>query len=289
MNDSSPRFEIHYSVETNGESAVTVLSAASGLSKQKTKKVMQNGAVWLSRHNNTRRLRRAKKELTIGDELHLYYDATIQAIKPEAPTFIADEMNFSVMFKPPGMFSQGTKWGDHCAINRWLEQHLDRPTFVVHRLDKAASGLMILAHTKKAAAALSALFQQRRIQKHYRVLVRGGFSESPVLLDSEIDGRDARSRASLIKYNGEANTSLLKVDIETGRKHQIRRHLSEVGHPVIGDRLYGQAGKGNEEPNGRAENLQLMAIGLSFEDPGTGEQRDFSVPDALIPESMKYD
>jgi len=289
MNDSPSRFEIHYSVETNGESAVTVLSAASGLSKQTVKKVMQNGAVWLTRHNNTRRVRRAKKELVSGDELHLYYDAGIQSMKPEAPTLIADEINFSVLFKPPGMFSQGTKWGDHCAINRWLEQDFDRPTFIVHRLDKAASGLMILAHKKKAAAALSALFQQRRIDKCYRVLVQGEFLGGPVLLDSAIDGRDARSRVRLIKYNHTARTSLLEVNIETGRKHQIRRHLAEAGYPVIGDRLYGRVKPGNNEFSRRAENLQLMAASLSFEDPLSGEQRYYAVPDVLIPESMKYD
>lgn len=283
-------FEIHLPVEVEGESAVSLLSAASGLSKQRTKQLMQNGAVWLShgvgdsQNQNTRRLRRFQHKLVIGDELHLYYDEAIQSTIPGTPHLIAYEGSYSVWFKPQGMYSQGTKWGDHCTINRWVERHLERPTFIVHRLDKAATGLIVLAHKKRTAAALSELFAQRLIDKRYRALVHGQFAAEPVLLDQDIDDRHARSRVTLIHYNAQYDSSLVEVDIETGRKHQIRRHLASTGHAIIGDRLYGPADTGSGAYPG--VDLQLMSAKLVFKNPDDGKQKSYSAPTELIPAPM---
>ena len=167
MEPQAVQFELHLSISQEGESAIALLASASGLSRQGIKQVMQKGAVWLSRNGNTRRLRRAKHKLHSGDELHLYYDPVIQATVAPVPQLIADEGDYSVWYKPQGMYSQGTKWGDHCAIGRWVERHLDRTTFTVHRLDRAATGLILLAHKKSSAAQLSALFAQREIKKLY--------------------------------------------------------------------------------------------------------------------------
>ncbi len=280
MNPQSTQLELHLTVNQEGESAIALLATASALSKQAVKQVMQNGAVWLSHNDNTRRLRRAKHKLHSGDELHLYYDLAIQSTVPPTPQLIADGGAYSVWFKPRGMYSQGTKWGDHCAIGRWVERKLDRPTFIVHRLDRAATGLILLAHKKRSAAALSALFAQRKINKRYRVRVNGKFPSEPQLFEQAIDDREARSRAYLINYDSENNCSLLEVDIETGRKHQIRRHLSSAGYPIIGDRLYGAT----EKNSPTREDLQLLAYQLSFTDPLSGEQKDYCVPEALQPQ-----
>ncbi len=279
MNPNPEQFELHLSVSNDSESAITLLATASELSKQNIKQIMQKGAVWLSRNGNTRRLRRAKHQLHLGDELHLYYDLAIQSTVPPVPQLVADEGDYSVWYKPQGMYSQGTKWGDHCAIGRWVERHLDRTTFTVHRLDRAATGLILLAHKKKSAAQLSALFAQRQINKCYRARVSGEFSSEPQSFDQAIEGREARSHARLINYDAEQNCSLVEVDIETGRKHQIRRHLSIAGYPIIGDRLYGCADEGNQIK----EDLQLLAYQLSFIDPTSGEEKHYSVPVNLQP------
>src|SRR5210317_1548138 len=151
------RIESHVTVETEGENAVDVLKNASGLPKQRIKFAMTQGAVWLTRGRNTQRLRRAKRALRVGDEVHLYYDAKILAETPVEPTLIADVGAYSVWHKPYGLRSQGSKWGDHCTVVRWAERHLEpeRPGFTVHRLDRAASGLILVAHSKAMAAALS--------------------------------------------------------------------------------------------------------------------------------------
>ena len=279
MNPQSTQLELHLTVNQEGESAIALLATASALSKQAVKQVMQNGAVWLSHNDNTRRLRRAKHKLHSGDELHLYYDLAIQSTVPPAPQLIADEGDYSVWFKPQGMYSQGTKWGDHCAIGRWVERHLDRTTFTVHRLDRAATGLILLAHKKGSAAKLSSLFAQREIKKHYRARVRGEFPTEPQLFDQAIEGREARSHAQLINYDAELNCSLVEIEIETGRKHQIRRHLSIAAYPIIGDRLYGCAEEGDQIK----EDLQLLAYQLSFIDPTSGEEKHYSVPANLQP------
>ena len=93
-------------------------------------------------------------ELQQQDRLHLYHDPRVLSIEPAEARMIADEGAFSIWYKPFGMLSQGSKWADHCTISRWVETHLrpQRPAFVVHRLDRAATGLMIIAHAKGVAA-----------------------------------------------------------------------------------------------------------------------------------------
>jgi tRNA pseudouridine32 synthase/23S rRNA pseudouridine746 synthase len=240
---------------------------------------MQLGAVWLTRGQYTQRLRRASKPLLVGDEVHLYYDEKVLKQTPAPAQLIADEGQYSVWFKPFGMLSQGSKWGDHCSIARWVEQQLQpqRPAFIVHRLDRAASGLILIAHGKGSATQLAELFQQRAVEKRYRLLVAGKFPSkpSPYLIEKALDERAAISRVSRLQYAPETKQSLLEVSIETGRKHQIRRHLSAMGFPVVGDRLYG-----SQE---QIQDLQLSACYLEFVCPLTGKKKKFMAPEALLP------
>ena len=192
------------------------------------------------------------------------------------PILISDEGYYSVWNKPYGMLSQGSKWGDHCTIMRWSDQHLQpkRVSFVVHRLDRAANGLIVIAHEKVAAAALSKLFQDREIEKRYQIVVHGKFSQqatkqNPIKVDSEIDGRSAISYFHLINYDADQDRSLVDVAIETGRKHQIRVHSAELGFPVVGDRLHGLEGD--------KEDLQLSAYYLSFKCPFGQGQKTFNL------------
>ena len=258
------RFESHLVVETEGESPVDILQHNTGLSKQRIKRAMTCGAVWRTRAGNTRRLRRATGALRSGDELHLYYDAEILDQIPPQPELMADVGGYSVWFKPYGLRSQGSKWGDHCTLVRWAERHLrpERPAFTVHRLDRAASGLMLIAHSKRIASALSELFAKRVIEKQYRAFVAGDFSfqPNPLRVESVINGKSAVSKFSLLSLRDGGTRSWLDISIETGRKHQIRRQLADLGFPVIGDRLYGS---GVED----GVDLQLTAYRLAFECP----------------------
>ena len=214
--------------------------------------------------------------LHIGETLHFYYDHLVLAKVPPKPTLISDENFYSVWNKPYGMLSQGSKWADHLTITRWAELHLkpQRVSFIVHRLDRAANGLILVAHEKNAAAKLSKLFQNRQIDKRYHIWVHGQFNDKAqqknlVTVNNAIDGRTAISHFTLLRYDVEQDRSLLEVSIDTGRKHQIRRHSALLGFPVVGDRLYGN--------HCDDEDLQLSACYLTFKCPYTDLQKTFSL------------
>lgn len=230
-------------------SALQLLADNTGLSKQYLKTCALKGAVWVQRTNNGKveRLRRLKTELKTGQQIDFYHNKALLNQEPKAPKLIADFGNYSVWLKPRGMLSQGSKWADFTALYRWVEMnyqpdHNPRQCWIVHRLDRATSGLMLLAHSKKMASQLSRLFEQNQIKKTYQAWVHGQFPQQTQTYDSEIEGKTAISHALLLEYQTEHNISKVEVQIETGRKHQIRRHLSVAGFAIIGDRLYGLNG-----------------------------------------------
>ena len=274
---SLERNEYHIDITDDAVSPVELLAYESGLSKQKIKQAMQKGAVWITDNKGTHRLRRKSKKLHSGTTLHFYFDPAVLDGTIDDALLIVDEGDYSVWYKPRGMLSQGSKWGDHCAINRWVEQHLEpqRPAFIVHRLDRFASGLILIAHKKKTAIALSELFQKKKINKKYKVIVHGSFPDESVTFRNEIDNKPAISQVSLLHYDKKNNKSLIQVDIETGRKHQIRIHLSEAGYPVVGDRLFGNSEEDTD--------LQLTAFKLSFPSPIDGTEKNYILDESLQP------
>ncbi len=244
--------------ETAGDgSPVALLAQASGLSRQTVKAAMHKGAVWLEHAGHVRRLRRHKARLQPGDRLILHYDPQVLAAQVPRARLVADEGGFSVWDKPPGMRSHGSRWGDHTSLVRFAETELQRVSFLVHRLDAAASGLILVAHAKSTARELSALFEQRKVAKSYRVQVHGRFPKAEQNYDTALDGKPALTHARRIAYAPDTDRSELEVRIETGRKHQIRRHLAGAGFPVVGDRLYGH-------PSDCDEWLALRAVELAF-------------------------
>ncbi len=279
-------FEIHAIVEEIGLTPVELLSQnCSGISKTKIKQALTYGAVWLTRLGRTTRIRKAKRILQIGDELHFYYSEAILFSEIPSAKLISDEGEYSVWNKPSGMFSQGTKWGDHSSIARWVElfglarcQLPLRPTYLVHRLDRATSGLILVAHSKKATVLLTRLFEQRKIDKRYVALVDGRFPlHSVKQIQTQIDNKESKSIVIASKFDEVNNHSSLLVKLETGRKHQIRRHLSGIGFPVVGDRLYGNIKLENKSTS----DIQLCSSYLAFECPFTKTFRNYELADKM--------
>ena len=240
--------------------AVDLLAEASGLSKQRIKDAMAKGACWWTSKGKQVRLRKAKRSLQPGTRVQLFYDDQVLARKPQVPTLIEDKGRYSVWHKPHGLLSQGSQWGDHCSLLRLAEVTLNKPCFLVHRLDGEAAGLMLVAHDSKAAGALSALFSGRDVTKVYQAEVTGILEADDQVIDVALDGKPSLSRVTTLEVDEERNTSKVSVAIETGRKHQIRRHLAGVGHPIVGDRLYGKPDR---------TGLQLEAVYLAFTCPLT--------------------
>lgn len=265
-------------ITSNGKRAIDWLAENTPLSRMQLKKAMANGAVWLQIGKKQERMRRATRELPANSTLHIHFDAAILALTAPMPTKIAEERSYSVWYKPAGLLAQGTLQGDHCSLLRIVEQLTQRKTFLVHRLDREANGLMLIAHSEKAAAALSTLFQHNRIEKHYRASVQGEWNLAvdvalPYKIDSAIDGKHAVTWIDSATYDAGNHCTHLRLRIDTGRKHQIRRHLAALGHPILGDARYGTANGSNT--------LALTASSMEFLCPLANRKRLFTLPAEL--------
>ena len=159
---------------------------------------------------------------------------------------------------------------------------------IVHRLDKDTSGLIIIARNNRTLTALMEQMQEHRIVKRYLALVEGDVAHDQGSIDAPI-GRDTRNRQQMTittRDSREARThfrvlqrfsrhTLLLLQLETGRTHQIRVHLKAIGHPVVGDSVYGS---GNV-PKGFTLNRQFLhAYQLQFDHPITGKQIEIEAP-----------
>jgi len=259
-----------------GESrtACAILAQAAGLSKLRVKDAMQKGAVWCQRAGaGEHRLRRAQTIPPAGGILALYYDADLLARVAPLAECMHDRSRFSIWFKPPGLMTQGTRFGDHCSLLRQAEVFL-RPrhgAFLVHRLDREAAGLTIIAHDRASAGALSRLFAERRVVKRYRVEVRGRIDPGVGRIDRPLDGKPAVTEYTRVNHDSETDVSVVDVVMQTGRKHQIRRHFVLAGFPVMGDPAYGRN-------NRTSAGLKLTAWGLEFNCPFTGRPLKFELP-----------
>jgi len=284
-------FEHHFSVnDINKDESNTTINllfkslsiTETPLSKAQLKQAISKGALWLTRGKHTQRLRRIKKTLQQGDELHLYYNTNVLNSKVAEAKLISDETDYSLWYKPYGMLSQGSKWSDHCTISRFAQLYFspERPVFIVHRLDRAATGLIIIAHNKKAARALSAMFEHHQLEKFYQIIVHGNHSTrpQPEIINSNIDDKSARSTFTCLAYDKEKDQSLLEVKIDSGRKHQIRKHAASIGLPVVGDRLHGIA------DNSEEKDLQLSAVKLSFTCPISQQVKLYELKNELKPQ-----
>lgn len=254
------------------------LSEKSGLSKVRIKDAMKKGAVWLQKkRGGLKRIRRASASLIAGDRIELYYDEELLSLKPPEARCVSDQKHYSVWHKPAGLLAQGTKYGDHCSLMRQAELFFGsvREIFPVHRLDREVSGLVLIAHSREAAASLSALFQKHLIVKKYRAEVLGKPADTGPsgTIERALDGKPSLTEFEVESYDPGRNTSMVNVTIRTGRFHQIRRHFDMVGHPVMGDPQYG---KGNKNREG----MKLEAVSLRFRCPFLQKDVEFSIPEA---------
>jgi tRNA pseudouridine32 synthase/23S rRNA pseudouridine746 synthase len=227
-----------YAGAGNSGTVTDLLAGRSGLSKIRVKDAMNKGAVWLrSRKGKLRHLRRASHLLGDGDNVKFYYDENLLSLKPPMAKCLFDFRYYSVWNKPAGMISQGTNYGDHCSLLRQagLSFNPGRETFPVHRLDREASGLMLIAHSRNSASKLSALFRRQLIDKEYKVEVLGNLEEADHSgrIELQIDGKSALTEFKVKSYDRENNISVVIAMIKTGRYHQIRRHFNMIGHPVM--------------------------------------------------------
>lgn len=275
--EQSNAIQIEFTLSAWG-SGLTQLAGSCGLPEEVLSDAAQKGAVWCKpvKAHRLRRVRDLEEPASLGDVLYLNYNASVLAQTPLTPTLIADEVNYSIWSKPSGMLSQGSKWSDHCTITQTVSKLHGKPTYLVHRLDKAAAGLIVVAHTKNALKKLTDLFAERKVEKHYQAQVHGHLNDPlPMRLDAEVQNKSAVTDVLEASYDKKLDTTSLLVSIETGRKHQIRDHLSSKGFPVVGDRLFDADRKHEQD-------LCLTASKLAFECPFTHVKKSFDITDKQV-------
>jgi 23S rRNA pseudouridine1911/1915/1917 synthase len=161
---------------------------------------------------------------------------------------------------------------------------------IMHRLDKEASGLMVIAKTQEAYEHLKKQFAEHSVEKRYLALVYGTVQDEEGEIRFRIAHSKSKQRMAALPEHEEGGkaawthfktvkrfrgASLLELDIFSGRTHQIRAHLLAFSHPIIGDPLYFRK---SEERNIKAPRLMLQCIHLSFKDPTTGTTKSYDIP-----------
>ncbi|MDZ4202934.1 MAG: RluA family pseudouridine synthase [Gallionella sp.] len=183
-----------------------------------------------------------------------------------------------VLDKPAGLLAVPGRGADKqdCLATRVLREFAD--VRVVHRLDMATSGLMLFARNAEMQSCLSGLFRDRLVAKRYVAIVTGkpepasGKVALPIAADwpnrplRKVDvatGKPSLTRYRMLEHDSASNTSRVALEPVTGRTHQLRVHMAAIGHPIIGDALYGSSAG--------ATRLMLHARQLSFAHPVSGE------------------
>lgn len=206
---------------------------------------------------------------------------------------IYEDNHIIVVEKPVNIPSQGDKTGDIdmlTLVKRYIKEKYNKPGEVylglVHRLDRPVGGVMVFARTSKAAARLSEQVRNKDFKKKYLVIVDGKFEKNKGTLEDYLLKNEKTNTSKVVKegtknaklaildyevlkYNEEINLSVVKVNLHTGRHHQIRVQMANAGHSICGDQKYGTRGRGKQ--------ICLWAYELTILHPITREEMTFKV------------
>ena len=204
---------------------------------------------------------------------------------------IYEDNHIIVVEKIPNIPSQEDKTGDVSMfgiVKKYIKEKYKKPGNVylglVHRLDRPVGGIMIFAKTSKAASRLSNEVREKVFKKQYLAVVEGKLEKTKGTLENYLY-KDTKNNTSyvvdknkkqaklakldyeVIEYNKKENVSLLKINLHTGRHHQIRVQLSNIGHSIYGDQKYGKAGKNKQ--------IALWAFKLTIIHPTKKDKMEF--------------
>ena len=197
-----------------------------------------------------------------------------------------------IIDKPPAMLTHRHSLDRHTPdVQAVLERRLKRPIYLVHRLDRMTTGVMVIALTRDAARDLSLQFRNRSTTKRYLAIVRG-HPEDTGRVTNPLEGPSGDTVEAETSYitlgrgvapeqigrYPEAWFSLVQLELHTGRRHQARRHLHQINHPVLGDNRHGDK-EHNRWAAARfgSRHLYLRARELAFAHPATGRQVSVTV------------
>ena len=319
MTEPLQQFSFTVEPEQSGERLDKFLAGqAEELSRTRIKNLMLEGQVLL----NGEVCDSPSHKLKTGDEIEISVPEAVDdtPVPEDIPLDIVyEDEALIVINKPVGLVVHaGAGHNDGTLVNALLHHCGDtlsgiggvkRPG-IVHRLDKDTSGLMLVAKTDKAHKELSAQLSDRTLHRRYKALVWGAPVPRKGVVDAPIGrhpsnrqkmgvvhrhGREARTQYLLIEEWGPV--SMVECTLETGRTHQVRVHMSHIGHPLLGDPLYGLARNGQVsrlKKGGMPEDLMaqvvdfprqaLHAAEIAFIHPLTDEEMGF---ECVLPEDMQ--
>src|SRR4030066_247791 len=310
-NDQEKPFLIQILKKDQGRRLDQFLSETNlNLSRSQAKNLIQKHHILLNQ-----KLAKASVHVKTGDRISgTLPEPSPLSLKPEPIplTILYEDSSIIVIDKPSGMVvhpAYGNPSGTlvnallyHCKDVGGINGVL-RPG-IVHRLDKDTSGVMVVAKEDEAFHQLTKQFKNRTVEKVYFAIVYGRFGQNEGLIDSAI-GRHPSERKRMSTRTKKGRTAitrwkkleefdsctLLEIFPQTGRTHQIRVHLSSIGHPLLGAPLYGRKGRPGtihdpvlKECVKRMNRQALHAQQLEFTHPRTGERVQFVSP---IPHDMK--
>lgn len=234
-------------------------------------------------------------KLKIGDMVSVYMEDEISNVEPEKMDLdiVYEDHDLLILNKKSDMVVHLTKSHETNTLSNGIahyfqEKNIKRKIRFVNRLDMDTTGLLIVAKNPFAHQQMAIQFENNTVKKKYLALVDGIVEKNQDIIDRPIGREEERSIKKVVTKDGQRaltkykvkerlkNTTLLDIQIYTGRSHQIRVHLNHIGHPIIGDVLYGK-----ESPYIKRQ--ALHSYYLQIKHPRTKESIEFN---AILPEDM---
>ncbi len=236
-----------------------------GLSRRKARAVIDEGGVFVDKA----RVKQASRFVKPGQIIEVNVGGAVERTAPPlAPEIVFSDPHLIIADKPAGLVTAPTPESDRGDLLDQLSKQFGE-VYLVHRLDLPTSGLLVFARTRDANKKLGEAFKVHDVDREYRAVCAGAVSAQTI--ERPVDGKRAVTHIGVIETFPTA--TLVSARLETGRTHQIRLHLSGLGHPVVGDHQHGGETSRTFVP--RAPRLALHAALLGFTHPATGARVRF--------------
>jgi 23S rRNA pseudouridine1911/1915/1917 synthase len=280
----------HVEVKEPAELMSFLIEALPNRGRNAIKSILARGQV----HVNNKAVTKYNHPLLPGQQVSIHWAMVVEPVKMIGVHILHEDDDLIVIQKEAGLLSISTDKAEELTAYRQLSEHVKSHNaknriYVVHRLDRDTSGVMMFAKNEKAQQSLQNSWQDAVLERTYIALVErevkkpegtitSWLKENKAMVmyssQSPDDGQLAITHYKVIQTN--RDFSLLEVNLETGRKNQIRVHMKDIGHPIVGDKKYGS----KSTAIGR---LGLHARILAFQHPTTGKALRF---ESKIPEKF---
>ena len=255
----------------DGKRLFVVISEYLSISRKLSQKIIDEKLVLI----NKKRIWMKNHNVKINDQIEILSHTTLLD-KSKKIEIIWKDKYYIIANKPPGLITNAHK----DSLERILCSQENNPDIIaVHRLDKETSGCIIFSTSKNAKEKAIPLFKENRIIKIYRGITIGKFPEIKREIINDIDGYIAKTKIKVLDYS--RTNSYLEIQIETGRTHQIRKHLAANRYPILGDKKYA----GDKDILSLKQSRQMLhAYKLIFNHPYTNQNLNIR---ASLPKDFK--